>query len=286
MKKKRKFSIKSKHLIVVMTILCIGLVTLTLSSKFSIDPVRKVAGYIIVPFQNGINEIGNWLSAQESGFQDVKKLAKDNKELKKQVDSLIAQNSQLVQNQETLTRLQELYKVDKEYSEYNKVAAEIISKDPGNWYSTFVINRGSNDGIQVDNNVITGGGLVGIVTEVGSNWATVRSIIDDTSNVSAMVSSTLDNCMVVGDLKLMDEGKLSFIQLLDKEDKVQVGDKIVTSSISNKYLKGILIGYVDSLSYDANKLTKTGYIIPAVDFKHLQEVLVITDLKQQKEASE
>ena len=58
----------------------------------------------------------------------------------------------------------------------------MISKDPGNWYSTFVINRGSDDGIQVDMNVLADGGLAGIVTEVGKDWATVRSIIDDSSN--------------------------------------------------------------------------------------------------------
>ena len=78
-----------------------------------------------------------------------------------------------------------------------------------------MINRGSNDGIRVDNNVIAGKGLVGIVTEVGSNWATVRSIIDDSSNVSAMTVSTDDICVVEGDLELIDEGKLRFSQLCD-----------------------------------------------------------------------
>ena len=78
-----------------------------------------------------------------------------------------------------------------------------------------MINRGSADGIRVDNNVLADKGLVGIVTEVGTHWATVRSIIDDSSNVSAMTVSTQDNCVVEGDLELIDEGKLSFSQLYD-----------------------------------------------------------------------
>lgn len=80
---------------------------------------------------------------------------------------------------------------------------------------------------------------------------------------------------------MMDEGKIRFIQLTDKENQVQEGDKVVTSSVSNKFLKGILIGYVSEVQDDANKLTKNGTIIPAVDFENIQEVLVIKQLKQQ-----
>ena len=119
---------------------------------------------------------------------------------------------------------------------------------------------------------------MGIVTEVGKHWATVRSIIDDTSNVSAMTVSTSANCIVSGDLRLIDEGKLQFIHLKDDDDKIQEGEKIVTSSVSEKFLKGILI------QEDPNNLTKTGTLTPAVDFQHLQEVLVILERKQTKEA--
>ena len=62
----------------------------------------------------------------------------------------------------------------------------MIGKDSGNWFSTFTIDKGSNDGIKVDQNVLAGSGLVGIVTQTGPTWATVRAIIDDSSNVSGM----------------------------------------------------------------------------------------------------
>ena len=116
--------------------------------------------------------------------------------------------------------------------------------------------------------MISGGGLVGIVTEVGPNWATVRSIIDDNSNVSAMVSTTSDTCIIAGNLQLIDEGTLSLVKLTDENNKVHVGDKIVTSNISEKYLPGILIGYISELNNDANNLTKSGQITPVVDFRH------------------
>ena len=281
MKKKNRYHMQTKHLIAVMTILCIGLIALSLSSRFSFAPVRSALGYVIVPFQSGINVVGDWLTEQKNGFQSMKELAQENEDLKAQVDELEAKNSTLVQDQEEVDRLRTLYNLDQDYSEYDKVAAQVIGKDAGNWYNTFIINRGSEDGIAVDMNVIAGAGLAGIVTEVGPHWATVRSIIDDTSNVSATVTSISQNCIVTGDLEMMDEGKIRFIQLTDREDQVQEGDKVVTSSVSSKFLRGILIGYISDVETDSNNLTKQGTIIPAVDFDNIQEVLVITQLKQQ-----
>lgn len=281
MKKNSKYKIKTKHLITMMTILCVGLIVLSLSSKFSFAPVRNVLGYVVVPFQNGINQVGTWMTDQKNGFQSMKKLSEENEALQEQVNELTAKNSTLIQEQEEAERLRALYNLDQEYSEYEKIGAQVIGKDTGNWYSTFIINRGSEDGVETDMNVIADGGLVGIVTGTGAHWATVRSIIDDSSNVSASVTSISQNCMVTGDLKLMDEGKIRFIQLNDKEDLVQEGDKVVTSSVSSKFLKGILIGYIGEVNDDANNLTKNGTIIPAVDFDNIEEVLVIKQLKQQ-----
>ena len=195
------------------------------------------------------------------------------------MDTLTAENSQLVLDKEELTRLRELFDLSGQYADYDQVGARVISKDSGNWFDSFTIDKGSNDGIQIDANVIAGGGLVGIVTEGGPNWATVRSIIDDNSNVSAMVSTTSDNCIIAGNLQLIDEGALNLVKLTDENNKVHVGDKVVTSNISEKYLPGILIGYISELNNDANNLTKSGKITPVVDFKHLQEVLVILQLK-------
>ncbi len=279
-KKKKHLSLKSKNILIIMTILCIGMIAYGLSSYAKLDALHSAAGYLVVPFQKGMSSVGQLFKGTTLSFKDVQQLQEEKEALEEQVNELTEQNNLLLQDQDKLERLEELFALDAEYSEYDKVAASVISKDPGNWYSTFTIDRGSDDGITVDMNVIADGGLVGIVTETGAHWATVRSIIDDSSNVSAMASSTLDTCLVTGDLTLMEEGKLQFIQLYDRDDVVSVGDKIVTSNISEKFLKGILIGYISELSLDANNLTKSGYLVPAVDFAHLQEVLVIKKVKE------
>ena len=205
----------------------------------------------------------------------------ENEELQKTVDELTIENNRLQQERYELERLQELYALDQNYADYKKVGAHVTANDSGNWFSSFTIDKGEQDGIKKDMNVMAGTGLVGIVTEVGPNWARVRSIIDDSSNVSALILSTSDKCIVKGDLTLMNDGKIRFEQLANNGSEIKEGEQVVASHISSKYLQGILIGYVSEITTDANNLTRSGYITPAVDFQHLQEVLVITTTKEE-----
>ncbi|MDD6216585.1 MAG: rod shape-determining protein MreC, partial [Roseburia sp.] len=109
----------------------------------------------------------------------------------------------------------------------------------------------------------------------------ICSIIDDTRKVSGMVSTTSDNLIVSGNLESMNEDMvINFSNLRDSDDQVQVGDPVVTSYVSTEYQQGILIGYISSIKTDSNNLTKSGTITPAVDFEHMEEVLVILDKKQ------
>ena len=129
-------------------------------------------------------------------------------------------------------------------------------------------------------NVLAGSGLAGIVTEVGPKYAQVRAVIDDESNISGMVLSTSDLCIVRGDLTLMEDGRIRFENLPNNDNEIQVGEQVVTSNISSTYLQGLFIGYISEINVDSNNLTRSGYITPAVDFSNLQEVLVITTTKE------
>ncbi len=268
-----------KVLLGILTVICAGLITLSIIFPEGTDPVSYTVRFLVSPLQKSMNSFGSYLSGFSGNLQSSAGLREENKELQEKVDTLTAENSKLVLDKEELERLQILLDLKNEYSDYDTVGANVISKDSGNWYSKFTIDKGSDDGIKVDSNVMAGAGLVGIVTKVGPNWATVRSIIDDDSNVSAMVSTTSDTCIIAGNLQLIDQGTLSLVKLMDDNDHVHVGDKVVTSNISEKYLPGILIGYISELNNDANNLTKSGQLTPVVDFRHLQEVLVTRTLK-------
>lgn len=279
-RKGEKFTLPSKYLLFILTLLCTAMMLVTFGTDAFDKPLNTVVGYIIVPFQRGIEKAGSWLSDRSDEFGQVKDLLEENARLKEELAALTEENTLLQQDKYELNELRALFAMDEQYGEYNKVGARIIGRDTGNWYSTFIIDKGENEGLSVDMNVIAEGGLVGRITSVGPTWAKVTSVISDNSSVSGMTLSTGDNLMVLGDLKLMATGCITFSQLLDGKNAVKEGDKVVTSDISDKYLPNILIGYISSINKDPNNLTKSGLLVPAVDFEHLGEVLVITDLKQ------
>ena len=279
-RKGEKFTLPGKYLLFILTILCTGMVLLTFNTTVFSGPLSAVAGYTVVPFEEGISVVGSWLANRSEELAQIRVLLAENERLKQEVDELTIENTRLQQDRYELTNLRELYNLDAQYDEYEKTGARIIARDSGNWFHSFVINKGVRDGITVDMNVMAGSGLVGRVVDVGPNWAKVKAIIADDSNVSAMVLSSSDNMIVSGNLKLYASGVIEFEQLVDSDNVVVEGDKIVTSNISDKYLPGILVGYISTINQDSNNLTKSGYITPAVDFEHLEEVLVIMKLKQ------
>lgn len=281
MKKNGQTSLSTKYWLLILTLVCVILMSLSFVSDTVNGPLRSVVNYTIVPMQEGINTLGVWMNDLTRNFETLEELRAENKELQEKVADLTTKNNLLQQEKHEMDRLRELYELDQKYGDYPKIGARVTANDTGNWFSSFVIDKGANDGIAVDMNVMAGKGLVGIITEVGPNWARVRSIIDDASNVSALVQATSDTCIVGGDLTLMQEGKIRFEQLANNDSVIEEGEQIVTSHISSKYLPGILIGYVSSIKTDANNLTRSGYIIPAVDFQHMQEVLIITTTKEQ-----
>lgn len=278
--KGEKFTLPGKYLLFILTILCAGIMILTFSTDVLDRPINSIAGYIIVPFQKGISSVGKWLGNRSDELKQINDLLDENEQLKDEISELTIEITKLQQDKYELNNLRNLYKIDKKYDEYSKVGARIIGRDSGNWYHSFVIDKGSKDGIEENMNVIADGGLIGRISSVGSNWSKVTSVISDYSNVSGTVLATGDNLIVSGNLQAMQDGSICFEQLVDSDGKVQVGDKIVTSDISSLFLPDILIGYVDEINVDANNLTKSGLVTPAVDFEHLSEVLVILEQKQ------
>lgn len=278
MRNKLKKIFSAKVWMTILVCICFFFIGLTFFTDVLTKPLQKMVSTVIIPLQKGVNGIGLWLTEKSDLLASVEGLQKENQELRNEIERLEEDNLYMQLYRVELEKLRELYDIDNTYADHKKVGANVIGKSADNWYSTFTIDKGAADGIEVDMNVIAGNGLVGIVASVSDNYSIVRSIIDDSSNVSAMLINSFDICTVSGDLQLMENGyiKLSY---LDKDVRIRDGDMIVTSNISEKYLEGILIGYAKDVKLDANNLTQSGYIVPAVDFKHVSDVLVILDKK-------
>lgn len=279
MRRRTKFNINPKYALIACVVFCIGLIIFSFRYGEKLSPVKEAVGMVITPMQVGINTVGTLISDQLDNFKSTKELLAENEQLKEQVTSLSYENKLLLQDKYELDGLRELYDLDQKYLDYPKVAARVISKDTNNWYNVFTIDKGTRDGMAENMNVLAGNGLAGIITEAHYNYSVVRSIIDDNSSVSGMFIKTSDTCIVQGDLQLMDDGKIK-VELINKNADVHDGDEIVTSHISPNFLQGILIGYVSDIELDSSNMTKTAYLTPVVDFERLEEVLVITELKE------
>ena len=274
MKKKVSSFMTSKYILIVLTAVCLIFIDRLVA------PLRSAISMVVVPLQKGMNNLGLWTYDKYTTLQEISVVLDENKELKSKVDDLTEENNQLRQDTYELSRLRELYQLDEKYTGYTKVGARIIEVTADNWSKAFKVDKGSDDGIKKDMNVIAGGGLVGIVTEVGKNYSIIKTIIEDNNSVSGMLIDTNETCIVEGDIEQSDSGLVKLTHF--KSDMtVRDGDKIVTSNISDKYLQGILIGYAKDVTPDSNNLTQSGYLVPAVDFNNLQEVLIITEMKKQ-----
>lgn len=272
MKRQTRFS--TRHIIIAIIFVCSLSMVLTWETRVTTSPIEQSITYVIIPFQKGITYFGDWLRSGIDFAKNIQELERLNSELTTEVNQLRYENKLLALDKLELERLRSLYDLDKRYADYPKIGARVIGKDPGNWYEVFIIDKGTDDGISVNMVVMAGNGLVGRIIEVGPNYSKVRSIIDDSSSVSGKVLRTSDICAVSGDKQLGDEG-YCLVEYIQDDANLIEGDEIVTSHLGEIYPPGILIGTIKSIEADPNKLSKTAVLEPVVDFKHLEEVLVI-----------
>ena len=268
-----------------LVIICVGLIIVSYLFADLLAPVRTAVGNFFVPMQKGISTVSGGISETLRIFSDKQKLIDENDKLTSEINNLKTEMQILIHQEYELEWYRDLYENDSVYQNAEKVAARIISRNPNGACDMFVIDKGEEDGIEVDMNVLAGGGLVGIITDVGSNWAKVRTIIADDSSVSGRFQPTSDTCIVKGNMRRMDDGYID-VEMINLNAEVYDNYEVLTSYISDKYLPGILIGYVTNIRKDPSELNKRAYLTPVVDFEHLEAVLIVKTLRENLEGFE
>ena len=284
-KLKKNFTITSKMIFTFLVIICVGLIIVSYLFADLLSPVRTAVGNFFVPMQKGISTVSGGISEALRVFSDKQKLIDENDKLTSEINDLKTEMQILIHQEYELKYFRDLYENDSVYQNAEKVAARIISRNPNGACDMFVIDKGEDDGIEVDMNVLAGGGLVGIITDVGSNWAKVRTIIADDSSVSGRFQPTSDTCIVKGNMRRMDDGYID-VEMINLNAEVYDNYEVLTSYISDKYLPGILIGYVTNIRKDPSELNKRAYLTPVVDFEHLEAVLIVKTLRENLEGFE
>lgn len=275
----RRKDIHPKYLLLTFTIIGIVLIVLSYAAAPKVAGIRRFTSKLITPIQKGINEIGLWTDSKMKNLNEIKTLTDENEALQAELASCKQEITNYQNKMLELQELRDLYALDESYPDYEMTAAHVFAKDSTSWFSTFYIDKGTKQGLFKGANVLCGDGVAGIITECFDDYAKVRAVIDDNSNISAKVMPANALCTVEGDLNLYDSGYL-LVENIDKDANVSIGDKVVTSPISDLYHSGLIIGYVAKTSHDTNNLTMTAYITPAVDFSNITDVLVITAEKK------
>ena len=277
---KIKSHLTSRVALIVVCVLCVtSLLYNYWSREDSVKPAQ-IAGAVIIPFQEGLNEIGSFLFRSE---EDRISLS----EARERIDTLEKQNAQLKRENSDLNelaleneRLRRLLDMKQRLSGYEMTEASVIGNDGVNMFVRFTLNKGTMDGIQVNMNVINDQGLVGIITAVGPNYSVCTAIIEAGTNVSAMTKNDHLNLIVSGDMSTKGLSEMRFSSALLSID-FSKDSTLVTSFISDRYLPGLLIGYTESVTPNDDGLTQRGLVRTAVDFTNVHEVLIIKTLRDE-----
>lgn len=268
--------LKNKPLIIMLiAILLLGILAFVTSADRSVSWIESTLGSVIQPVQSFAAKASNGII---SFVQKVFKTSDADKELEQlqvrmaQLEQAADENAKLKAENE---RLKKLLNYVETLENYEYVTAVVTGNSQGVWFETFTINAGRNKGIEKDMPVVCAEGLVGRVIEVGANWSKVTAIIDPSSEVSVMVERTRDIGVVRGSFSATSDNQLELYFLPSGFDLVP-GDKIVTSGMSSIFPKTITVGTVSEVTRRSAEGSQSNAIIePALDFGHLEEVLVL-----------
>ena len=225
-------------------------------------------------FTNATNGIKNFTARWRDYDQlekDYQALSLENQQLSLELNS--AQEA-FLENE----RLRSLLDAKERYEALDPIYAKVIARSPGQWFETFSINRGESDGVAAGMAVVNGDGLIGRVYEVGLNYAKVICIIDTRSAVACMVQRTRDNGILRGEIVSNADAAECYVYYLPNLNNITPGDAVITSGTDSLYPKGLHIGTVTGVSLDAGSEGSYAIVSPAVDFHHIEEVLVLREV--------
>lgn len=242
---------------------------------------ENLLGAAAEPGQAAATGIGGWFHGIFQYFGSVKALRAENEELKRanvELDKQVRDAQGMEQENQELRAMLNLMKTE---NKLDLVAAQVIAKDPSNWYSSFTINKGTNDGIQKNQPVLTANKeLVGQVYKVGSSWAEIITILDPDSGVGSLIERSKDIGIVEGDASLRHQG-LCRLGYLSRETDIEIGDYVETSGMGGIYPKGLLIGTVLDIREDNTNMSKYATIKPIVELGKLTQVCVLRNFVEE-----
>lgn len=271
---------KNRMIVITVAIILIVIIGATNNRNKGVTAGENFLGNIFTPVNKIFYSIGNSVSHAMGNAGDLFTLQEDKENLELEVLKLRDENRRL----QNLIGKSDFLKAEAKLlkqSDNNLVSAQVTSKEPGNWYNKFIIDKGTKNGVKKGTVIVQGieaedgvihEGLIGIVIDAGDNWAQVSSAVDEQNSISFKVIRTQDGGIIQGNLDSTMEG-----YLFDRKADVTAGDELYTSGLGKAYKKDLYIGKVEEVIQLEEELMKKIVVKPAIDFKKIYKVFAIIE---------
>ena len=241
----------------------------------SISFMQNVSGIVKSPMQKVLSSAVNWFDSLYGYLYDYDSLMAENESLRSQLADAQKSARDGIAASEENTRLRKLLELREKHTDYEMESAKVVLWSSSNWSSSFTISKGENSGIEIGDPVITEyGAVVGQITELGTNWATVSTLIDVDMSVGAFVGAAGNSGMVVGEYSFM-KNKTAKLTFLADGAQIFVGDDVLTSGSGGAFPSGLVIGTLTAVQTEAGGQIEYGIVEPQCDLDSLVQVFII-----------
>ena len=268
----------NKFGIMVLAAAAVIAVLLSVMSYFSVSAavLPNLAGIIASPFRSASAAISGYVSGWTEYLTEFDALKEENGQLKMKIAEMEESVRQAEADRDENVRLRELVGLREQRRDLHFESARILVQDASNWSSMLTANKGTAHDVEVGDCVVTEAGcLVGVVTKAGSNWSTVRTVLDSETSIGALVFRSGATAVAQGDFALMSEGRLA-LNYLGTEPDVVSGDLVVTSGLAGYYPSQLVIGYVEEIRASDNGLAQYAVLRPEAELAGLTQVFIVT----------
>ncbi len=274
---RRLFKKKLVVFIVIATVVALITIGIFSAANRRTSLAENVGGTVTVPGQSAVSGVGGWFKGIFGYFGDVKALKEATETLKNENTALQKQINDMQGLSKENDQLKRMLDLKEKSTNISMVAATVGAKDPSNWYSSFTINIGKNDGVEKNQPVVDSNRyLIGQISEVGENWAKVITILDPQSSIGGYIRRSKEIGIVEGNSELRYD-KLCRLSYIARDTDIQKGDFVETSGLGGIFPRGLIIGTVSDIYDDNATMSRIANIKPLADIAKVSNVFVVTD---------
>lgn len=277
--------LRNNGILILIIAVLLSLITAVLSFTFGGGalPIANLTGVLATPFRNGFNAFANWSEGVYSDAFQRENMATELDELRAEVAQLRQEAVEVEAIKKENERLRNLNALSVKRPDFDKEDAKVTAHGSFNWTATLTVDKGSAADVAAGDCVVDEYGyLVGVVSEVGLNWSTVRTVVDVDLEMGGRIARTGAAAILEGDFRLMEEDRLK-LTYLPADGDILPGDAVVTSGLKSgneaTYPAGLVVGYVEELRADEGGMNNYAVLTPASKLNSLEQVFIIRDFR-------